>query len=123
MIQTTESFQMGDTLSQTDGDGGPSTGGRREPLPRQVYLALRLKELATDLHALVSERQNLNVALKDHASASPTDVRKMRERRGYLAIRINVLRAEQQDLVLQKEALPSVAQSQVGVRKKKAKAA
>ena len=97
---------MGETASSSSVYVPPQTEDKREPLPRQVYLALRLKDLATELQALVMERQELNLTLKDHVGGSSIEVRKMRERRGYLAIRINVLRAEQQGLVAEKEAAP-----------------
>ncbi len=100
---------MGDTASSSSVYVPPETEDKREPLPRQTYLALRLKDLVAELQALVTERQALNATLKDRADESPKDVRKMRERRGYLAIRINVLRAEQQSLVAEKEALPPTA--------------
>jgi hypothetical protein len=98
------------------------TDDRRDPLPRRIYLSLRLKELVAELQALVTERQNLNTTIKDHASESSKDVHKMRERRGYLAIRINVLRAEQQGLAAEKEALPPILKPQIG-EKNKAKVA
>jgi hypothetical protein len=109
---------MGDTLSSTHLDVAHFTEDKREPLPRQIYLTLRLKELAADLQSLVNERQSLNATLKEHSTGSSKDVRKMRERRGYLAIRVNVLRAEQQGLVAEREALPSEHQPQVGGGKK-----
>jgi hypothetical protein len=122
---------MGDTLSSASDEVAPVPVDKREPLPRPTYLALRLKELAAELQAMVTERQNLNTTLKDHASESSKEVRKMRERRGYLAIRITVLRAEQQSLVAEKESLPPVGktpggggkQGGGGGGKKKAKAA
>jgi hypothetical protein len=100
---------MGDTTGSTSAYIPQQVEDKREPLPRQTYLALRLKEMMVELQSLVAERQGLNAALKDRGGESSKDVRKMRERRGYLAIRINVLRAEQQSLVAEKEALPPLA--------------
>ncbi len=99
------------------------TEDKRDPLPRPIYLALRLKELAVDLQSLVTERKKLNATLKDHGSESTKDVRKMRERRGYVAIRINILRAEQQGLVSEKDALPPIVKSTTSDAKKSLKAA
>jgi hypothetical protein len=96
---------MGDTMSSASARVAHLAEDKREPLPRHIYLALRLKELAADLQAMSTERQALNATLKDHLSKSSKEVRKMRERRGYLAIRLNVLRAEQQGLTLEKDAL------------------
>jgi hypothetical protein len=114
---------MGDTQSSARVDAAHIVEDKREPLPRQIYLALRLKELSSDLQSLVTERQGLNAALKDRDAGSSTDIRKMRERRGYLAIRINVLRAEQQGLVNEKDALPPMPLSLGGGPNKKGKAA
>ena len=120
---------MGDTSSSVGADSASNSNDKRAPLPRLIYLSLRLKELAADLHAMATERQNLNATLKEHANDPSKDVRKMRERRGYLAIRINVLRAEQQTLAAEKEALAPFAEPlkdrgrQGGERKKKSKAA
>ncbi len=112
---------MGDTASSTSAYTPRQSEEKREPLQRQIYLTLRLKELAAELKALVSERQGLNTTLKDRGGESSQDVRRMRERRGYVAIRINDLRAEQQGLVAEKEALPpSDAKADAGKRKAKA---
>jgi len=105
---------MGDSSSSVGAENAPKTNDKREPLPRLVYLSLRLKELAADLQAMVTERQKLNATLKDHAGDPSKDVRKMRERRGYLAIRINILRAEQQGLAAEKEGLAPLAVSLSG---------
>ena len=109
---------MGVPLRSANANVATLPDDKREPLPRQTYLSLRLKELVAELQAMVSERQSLNATLKDHTSESAKDVRKMRERRGYMAIRINILRAEQQSLATEKEALPPIAKPQGGARKK-----
>jgi hypothetical protein len=114
---------MGDTAISSSVHVQPQTEDKREPLPRQVYLALRLKELVAELQSLVMERQKLNLTLKDHDGASSKDVRKMRERRGYLAIRINVLRAEQQGLIAEREEAPPTGKLDVGGDKRTARGA
>jgi hypothetical protein len=105
---------MGETANSARINLAHHTEDKREPLPRQIYLGLRLKELAADLQSLVTERQSLNATLKDRGGESSKDVRKMRERRGYLAIRINVLRAEQQGLVAEKDGLPTLVKTDGG---------
>lgn len=123
---------MGDTTRSADAAGSAGQDDKREPIPRPLYISLRLKELAAELQAMVTERQNLNTSLKEKATEAgkadgSKEVRKMRERRGYLAIRINVLRAEQQSLASEKEALPPVTTPQGAKKpagaKKKAKPA
>jgi hypothetical protein len=108
---------MGDTASSTSVDAQQTIDEQREPLPRQIYLALRLKEIVAALRSMTAERQSLNAILKDRGGEASKDVRKMRERRGYLAIRINILRAEQQDLVTEKDALSPVMKSFAGAGK------
>ena len=112
---------MGDTMSSANVDMTTFSDAKRDPLPRQVYLSLRLKELAADLQAIVTERQNLNTTLKDRANETSQEVRNMRERRGYLAVRVSILRAEQIALSAEKESLPPV-EKKASEGKKKVKA-
>jgi hypothetical protein len=86
---------------------GRSAETKPEPIRREVYLTLRLRELSQTIHEHATERERLNAILKDRAAEKGAKVRALRNRRGYLTMRLAILRDEQRSLAAEKDALTS----------------
>jgi hypothetical protein len=91
----------------------------REPIPRQIYVTMRLAEVGSEISEMVKEREKLTADLK--APAGEGDQKKerpMRQRRGYVALRLAILRKEQSELTAEKKALGGAQQKGGGAKKK-----
>ena len=71
---------------------------------RKVFIVMRLAELQDRIKAFAAEREELSKALEGRANEFTPDLKKMRERRAYTAMRLESLRAEQKALVEEKKA-------------------
>jgi hypothetical protein len=77
----------------------------REPVPRRVYISMRLEELAADIAGKAAERERLTSDLKDPSAKDGPGHRQLRQRRAYVAERLAILRQEQADLYAEKKAI------------------
>jgi hypothetical protein len=100
-------------MAKSEGTGrNPSL---RATIETRSYVLMRLAELADTVRAHGSERSDLTKKIKAMPSDSGADLKKLRDRRAYLARRIEVLREEQKTLQAQrKEINQTVAQMSGG---------
>ena len=88
-------------------DQAATADAKPGPISRDVYIVLRLKELNMIIHDHAVEREVLNGTLRNRADEKGGEVRTLRYRRGYLAVRLALLREEQRSLLAEKEAMSS----------------
>jgi chromosome segregation ATPase len=101
-------------MAKSEGTGrSPSL---RTTIERRSYVLMRLSELADTVKAHGSERSDLT-KIKTMPNDSGSDLKKLRDRRAYLARRIEVLREEQKTLQTQRREInQEVAQMSKGGR-------
>ena len=77
----------------------PATADQgREPIPRHIYVSMRLEEISTVIGIMAKERENLTADLKAPPGNAGANLKELRQRRSYLAQRLAILRKEQADL-------------------------
>jgi hypothetical protein len=95
-------------------DQGPDPG--RQSVPRPVYVAMRLEEIATTVGVMAKERERLTVDLKSSSLASGVTQKQLRQRRAYIAMRLAILRREQAALKIEKTQLAAAGANRVEVQ-------
>ncbi len=92
---------------------------------RNRYTQERLREVAGRLKELAAEREGLTATLAARAAETGPEVRDLRDRRSYLGMRIEALRAEQAALKSERAAsnpAPKASTKPAGARTTKPKA-
>lgn len=87
-----------------------SEGAGRNPsvkaaVETRTYVLMRLTELASTLKAHAGERADVTNAIKGTSADSGPELKKLRDRRVYLAKRVEILRHEQKSLLAQKKEI------------------
>jgi hypothetical protein len=77
----------------------------REPIPRRLYVLMRLEEISTRVREMAEEREIITAELKRPLSAEARNNKQLRQRRLYLAERLSIVRSEQASLSLEKKAI------------------
>ena len=80
-------------------------GADGDPIPRRIYVPLRLEEIAATVAYLAKERADLTTELKAPRRAEGPNHKMLRERRAYIAQRLAILRKEQADLNIERKVL------------------
>jgi hypothetical protein len=75
----------------------------RDPIPRRMYISMRLEEISMVVGEMVKERETLTAHLKAPPSKPGPEPKQLRLRRAYLAQRIHILRVEQATLKSEKK--------------------
>ena len=83
----------------------PAADPVREPIPRRLYVAMRLEEISALVGAMAKEREQATADLKAPPAAEGPNHKQLRQRRAYLAQRLAIVRKEQADLSVEKKAL------------------
>jgi hypothetical protein len=78
---------------------------KAEPLPRSIYVVMRLEEISRRISELVTEREALTVKLKGRGKEDGTELKDLRQRRAYLVERLAVIRKEQLDLFQERKVV------------------
>ena len=94
-------------VDQPEADGSEPTATNEDKATtskRRIFVVMRLAELQDRIKAFAAEREELSRALEGKANEFTPDLKKMRERRAYAAMRLESLRAEQKALVEEKRA-------------------
>jgi hypothetical protein len=100
----------------------PATNPSREPIPRHVYVAMRLEEISANLGEMVKEREKLTSDLSAPPGAEGPNHRQLRLRRGYVALRIAIIRKEQAQLNAEMKTLAGAQRKGIVGKKKVPKA-
>ena len=77
----------------------------REPVPRRVFIAMRLKEISDQVGMMAQEREGLTSELKSRSDNEGVAHKRLRQRRAYLAERLDMLRREQSELNTERKVL------------------
>lgn len=72
---------------------------------RRTYISMRLEEITERIRSLATEREQLTGELKTRSDEQGPEVRRLRERRSYIAARITLLRGEQKTLFAERKTV------------------
>ena len=86
----------------------------REPMPRNLYISMRLPEIAAEIAQKAQERERLTSILQDPSRKEEPGQRQLRRRRAYLAERLAILRKEQADLQGERKIIAAAGGFQIG---------
>jgi len=95
-----------------------TAGHARAPVPRYIFVTMRLEEINVNISNLAQERERLTSYLQAPSSIDGPSHKQLRLRRAYVAERIDILRKEQADLNLEKRAMGPSGSAGVGAEKK-----
>ena len=95
------------TVNSATAEGArkPAADPGREPIPRYVYLAMRLEEISTHVAEMAKEREKLTAELMASPSGPGARHKQLRQRRAYLAERLAIVREEQALLKTERKTL------------------
>ena len=103
MNATSKNIRTGLDTSEEVGKAAPAPS--REPLPRRIFVQMRLEEIAARIGDMASEREQLTADLKSQPGEGGPVHKKLRQRRAYIAERLAIIRKEQAGLNAEKKAM------------------